>query len=386
MCNISLSMSRGANSTVISNHFIDELMPEANGSYVKVYIYLLRLMSDSSELSLQILAERLDETEKDIRRALKYWEDKGILTVKYNSLGEVTDIVFLNPDTGSPKEKSADIIRIFDDSSLDKISQGSAADYSAPAKSAEAQPDSEKPAVIEKRPMYSPKQISLIMDTPEMRTLVRKVSERIGRPLSQNDSQLVMFLFECLQFSPDLIYHLYDYCFERGKANSAYIEKVALNWAQNGIRSVDDANEKNVQFEEQIRTVCKAFGFNRPPAEAEKTFIRRWFSDFGFSTDMVREACDRTVIATNKPDFRYTDKILVTWNQLGIHSLADLNSHDENWKTTKRSKKSSSSSSSSSGQGAAAASAPSTNKFNSFPQRSYSSEELASLEKLLMNK
>ena len=78
MSNISLSMSSGAKSTVISNQFIDKYMPKANGSYVKIYVYLLRCISDvSSDMSLSYIADRLDETEKDITAALKYWEEAG---------------------------------------------------------------------------------------------------------------------------------------------------------------------------------------------------------------------------------------------------------------------------------------------------------------------
>ena len=45
-----LTLSQGAKMefTVISNIFIDRYMPQANGSYVKVYLYLLRLVGDPS--------------------------------------------------------------------------------------------------------------------------------------------------------------------------------------------------------------------------------------------------------------------------------------------------------------------------------------------------
>ncbi len=376
MCSISLSMSRGAKSTVISNRFIDNFLPEANGSYVKVYIYLLRLLSDSSQLSLSLIAERLDETEKDIRRALKYWEDKGVLTVKYNSMGEITDIVFLNPDSGDTRETPAQIVQIFDTQAA-KTEEYETYDYYSEEEIEEiypaAEPEPEKPAVG-KRPTYSPKQIAMVMDDPGMANLAQRIEKRIKRPLSQSDSQVIMFLVDCLQFSSDLIYHLYDYCSERGKISSSYIEKVALNWAQNGIKTVEDANRKNDQYADQILTVCKAFGFTRNPAEAEKIYIRRWFNDFGFTADMVKEACDRTILSAKKADFRYADKILSTWNQVGIRTSEDLAAYEAEYRKTQSKR-----------PAVKKPASQAVNKFNAFPQRN-NSEELADLEKVLMNK
>ena len=82
MSNITLFSSIDTGCTVINNTFIDEYLPRANGSYVKVYLLLLRCLQNNCEnLSLSYLAEKLDETEKDIDRALKYWEKENLLTI-----------------------------------------------------------------------------------------------------------------------------------------------------------------------------------------------------------------------------------------------------------------------------------------------------------------
>lgn len=93
-----LTLSQGAKMefTVISNIFIDRYMPQANGSYVKVYLYLLRLVGDPSyNGTLSSVADRLEETKKDIERALKYWEKLGLLRLTRNQTQDITDIAFL---------------------------------------------------------------------------------------------------------------------------------------------------------------------------------------------------------------------------------------------------------------------------------------------------
>ena len=52
--------------TSVSNLFIDEYMPNANGEFVKIYLYLLRLVSGhSTEITTDALADLLCFTESD---------------------------------------------------------------------------------------------------------------------------------------------------------------------------------------------------------------------------------------------------------------------------------------------------------------------------------
>ena len=64
--------------TVVTNEFIDKYMTGANGEYVKVYLYLLRHQKELVEVGA--IADALNHTEADVRRALAYWEKAGILS------------------------------------------------------------------------------------------------------------------------------------------------------------------------------------------------------------------------------------------------------------------------------------------------------------------
>ena len=68
-------------STVISNRFIDEYMKAANDAQLKIYLYLLRMMSASRATSISDIADIFNYTEKDVMRALKYWEKNQLLTL-----------------------------------------------------------------------------------------------------------------------------------------------------------------------------------------------------------------------------------------------------------------------------------------------------------------
>ena len=90
---ISLQNSSELEVTILSNRFIDNFMPRANGEFVKVYIYLLRAVSSSpSSFSLEHMADRLFCTERDIFRALKYWEGEKILSLTYTTDRQLSGI------------------------------------------------------------------------------------------------------------------------------------------------------------------------------------------------------------------------------------------------------------------------------------------------------
>ena len=64
-----------ATTTCVPNVFIDRYMVHASGEFVKIYLYLLRCINgNKSELSISKMADKFEHTEKDIKRALCYWE------------------------------------------------------------------------------------------------------------------------------------------------------------------------------------------------------------------------------------------------------------------------------------------------------------------------
>ena len=74
MTDITLHTKSKSTVTCVSNTFIDEYMADANGEFVKIYLYLLRCINAAENFSISKMADKFDHTEKDIKRALKYWD------------------------------------------------------------------------------------------------------------------------------------------------------------------------------------------------------------------------------------------------------------------------------------------------------------------------
>jgi DnaD/phage-associated family protein len=357
MNKISLHAEGISDVTIIPNIFIDRFMPSANGAYVKVYLYLLRCFAGNCpEVTISSIADRLENTEKDIIRALTYWEKLSLLALTRNAQKEITAIslVDLNSTYHNP------VLTADSDTELTETAVSIHTET--------------KPAA---RQSYSAEKIAQLTNNDEIQWAMHIVEIYLDRPLKPMDLQLILYLYEELRFSAELIMYLYEYCVSRGKKNASYIEAVALTWAEEGIDTEEKAKEATATYNEHYNVVNKAFGLNRAPGQIERQYITKWIEVFGFSDDIITEACNRTILRTQKPDFKYTDKILETWYKKNAKTMSDIARLDEEFSKASKNLDVNK---------ATTRLAPAPNKFNQFPQRTYTAQDYAELERKLLNK
>ena len=358
MSNISLHADGISDVTIVPNIFIDQFMPSADGAYVKVYLYLLRcFMGNCPEVTISSIADRLENTEKDIIRALAYWDKLNLLTLTHNMQKEITSIRLV--DLSDMQAMNTPIVTE-PDNVLEEIALSIHTE--------------KKPAA---RQSYSTEKITELTKHDEIKWAMHIVEIYLDRPLKPMDLQLILYLYEELHFSAELIMYLFEYCVSKGKKNVSYIEAVALTWAEEGIDTEEKAKQATTTYNDHFNIVNKAFGLNRSPGQIERQFITKWVEVFGFSDEIITEACNRAILRTQKPDFKYTDKILETWFKKDVKNYSDIARLDEEF--TKGNKPS---------EASKVTPLPRTtaNKFNQFPQRTYSAQDYADLERKLLNK
>ena len=157
----------------------------------------------------------------------------------------------------------------------------------------------------------------------------------LGRTLSPSDVRSILFFSDRLHFSDDLIDYLLQYCVERGKKDFRYIEKVAVSWAEAGVTTPAEAEKQAVKYDKTVYAVMNALGKTNAPTRREAGFIRRWREDLGFELPIIQEACERTVLATDRHRFEYADKILSSWKESGVRHLSDIARLDEGFQKEK---------------------------------------------------
>ena len=115
--------------------------------------------------------------------------------------------------------------------------------------------------------------------------------------------------------------------------------------------------------------MLNAFGIKgRAPAASEITYIKKWNEEYGFSLDIILEACNRTMNAIHQPNFEYTDSILKNWLSKNVKSLQDIIALDADYQKERERKKRQTVK--------PKTPAPSANKFNNFESRTYNMDDL----------
>ncbi len=318
MDKVKIHTQRSRQATWIPNYFIDDYMCDASGEYVKVYIYLLRCLSDHRMgLSIPMIADHLDITEKDVKRALKYWEQEKLIAQEYNSKNQLVGICLLDLDAQTADPQIA----------ITRESE-SAAGISEPASSDSAAANADTSAFLhpqDDRPSYSPEQIANFKTDEEVAAMLFAVSSYMGHMLNSTEVNSILYWLDGLGFTPDLIEYLVEYCMSRDHNSIYYMDKVAMNWASKGITTVEDAQSSAVTHSKAYYAVCNAFGISgRNLNERELAYVSTWTGELGFTPDIITEACQRTIANIGKVSFEYANKILKEWHNCGVHTLADI--------------------------------------------------------------
>ena len=346
--------------TILSNIFIDQYMPGAGGEFVKVYIYLLRLLADpSASVCLPLLADRLNCTEGDISRALKYWSNEGLLILETDPSGELTGITLTEPSPDTQMELTATV-------SVPQSALAATAPISQMVSAATVSTPQPDTAPSRSASALTPARIKELKENEDVAQLIYICEQYLGKTLTPTDTRKILFFYDELKMSVDLIDFLIQYCVGRGHKSMRYIETVAMAWSKEGITTVEMAKDSTSRYGRDYFTILKAMGItNRNPVDSEIVMMDTWLKDYGFSMDMIQEACSRTIMQTGQPSFQYAHKILTGWFKKS--ALTPEAVHALDVQHQKRSQDNSRGRSQT---------PKSSNRFNNFQQRNYDFKEL----------
>lgn len=397
MTAINISSDIATSFTTVSDIFIDQYMPKANGEFVKVYLYLLRATGSGAGIAtISEIADHFSNTEADIIRALNYWASEGILQVQTGADGQIMGINLCSLSVSGMQAAQSNIqSAVADNAAQNNLQNGvvnnaaqniSTADIrmqdSVVEKLKSQTPD--KAASSQKE--YTLDEIKEFRKNPDISELFFIIETYLKHTLSSSDTNMVLYWLDELHFSTDLVEYLVEYCITKGHSSLRYMNKVALGWADAGIKTVDQAKDDAAAHSQIYYSVMKALGITgRNLVDSEVSLINKWVGEYGFDIELVKAACSKTISAIQKPSFEYTDSILANWRKKDVHTLKDVEVLDANFAKANKA------SATGSLQGTNAANGSSKpksnnpgskNKFNNFNQRN---NDYDKLEKLFLN-
>ena len=397
MTAINISSDIATSFTTVSDIFIDQYMPKANGEFVKVYLYLLRATGSGAGIAtISEIADHFSNTEADIIRALNYWASEGILQLQSGADGQIMGINLCSLSVSGMQAAQSNIQSAVADNAAQNNLQNSVVNNatqnistanirmqdSVVEKLKSQTPD--KAASSQKE--YTLDEIKEFRKNPDISELFFIIETYLKHTLSSTDTNMVLYWLDELHFSTDLVEYLVEYCITKGHSSLRYMNKVALGWADAGIKTVDQAKDDAAAHSQIYYSVMKALGITgRNLVDSEVSLINKWVGEYGFDIELVKAACSKTISAIQKPSFEYTDSILANWRKKDVHTLKDVEVLDANFAKANKASATGSSQGTNAANGSSkpkSNNSSSKNKFNNFNQRNNNYDKL---EKLFLN-
>ena len=279
----------------IYNSFVDRFIKEANPSYIKVYLYLLRHISAGNSISFGRMSSDIGLIKSDIISAFKYWAENGVIT--YNDDPENIELGLNNLDNAP-----------IADSNLKRNSF-----------------ELSEPKSEEDNRLYQPNDsvsssykanvvVKAIHDDEKLAHLFSIIQQMLNKNLSSNDYKIIYSFIDYLKLPEQVVIILFEYCISINKTNMRYIEKIAYSWADNGINSTEAAELYIRQKTEQqkIHTYYKhKFKISgRDLTDAEIKYLMTWVNDYKAEEELILAAFEKTILNTGKVSFKYMDTII----------------------------------------------------------------------------
>ncbi len=195
----------------------------------------------------------------------------------------------------------------------------------------------------DRAPVYSSEDVAEAGRRSKDFTLLQgEVSRRLGRVLSTEELKTLLTIQDYLGLKPEVVSMALTCCLQRNEyynqthgagrtVTMRTLERECYTWANKGINTLERASEYISRTLAQLTPesqVKKLLQLDRPLLDSERSYIQAWLN-MGFPPETVREAYERTVMATGKLAWRYMNKILLNWHEKGLHTLEEVRRSDQ---------------------------------------------------------
>lgn len=250
----------------------DNHLKLAKSEHIKVLIYIFRNLSE--KIDIEKISRSCGVDEYDVKEALLYWADAGILLP-------------------------------------DKITEAS---FKTEVKKAVIKSEKPNRNDVARRGLEDEK----------IRYLLQETQMKFGRNLKNNEASTLLWLYEDEGLDVSLILLIVHYAVTNNKANIRFIEQTAIDWINKGIDNLADAEEQlRILSESELawRTVISVFGIERrKPSKKEAEYSHLWINEWKISKELLIAAYDECINHKTKLSFPYIAKIIEKWHKDGITS------------------------------------------------------------------
>lgn len=267
------------NKTEIDNIFINDYLPFAPEMCVKVYLYGLYLCASGETIdnNLSSFAKHLNMSEDDVETSFYYWQEQGLVQVLSTRPIEIRYIPLKN---------------IFNNTKLFK--------------------------------------------TDKYESFNRTAQELFEgkREITKTEYAEYYDFLERYHMEQEALIMIMKYCIDSKKSAVGwnYILTVAKNWANEGILTATQTEEKLCSFEEkeaEIGQVLKALSLHRASFLEERALYKKWTDEWDFTLNVILYVA-KNLKKLSKANFEKIDQTLGKYYDLKLFTIADIESYLNN--------------------------------------------------------
>ena len=193
------------------------------------------------------------------------------------------------------------------------------------------QPEKQARLLAGERPSYCERDVVNALESDgDFRALYGEIQRLLGRSLNTEELKIIMGFVRYLGLPGDVICILICYCKDRARQKGSTrnpslrtVEKEAYAWAELGIDTLEEAaayiqrqNLRNTRIAKLMR-ILQIHGRSLTPGEEK--YAGAWL-ELGFDEQAIAMAYERTCLNTGGLNWAYMNKILMRWNEAGLHT------------------------------------------------------------------
>lgn len=271
---------------------------------------LLLILSNNAPCDSKYVAKVLGCTEADATDFLEFWVEEGVLScdgvINAQPPAESTAVVEL------PKKEEVKAVKVKEAIPVPKLN----------------------PSDI----------VTMCRDNRELTELIHHAQEVFGRTISHIEQELVINMVTYYGLPCDVVLVILEYYkTEKAKGRAigtSYIGTMAKNWSEEGIVTLEAADERLRMLEASDRLWSEIVAVSgikhRNPTIKQREMINRWSEDFDMQ--MITIACDIMKENTDKPTLKYVDSVLKNWKKKGIFTPEAVDEEEKEFHSKKEQK------------------------------------------------
>lgn len=265
--------------TEVDNIFINDYLPFADPVAVKVYLFGLYKCSSPSSFdnTIESFSNQLNMSQDDILACFEYWQEQGLVQVLKTVPVQIRYIPLNN--------------------------------------------------VLTANKLYKPEKYQVFNQQAQ------EIFEG-KREISKTEYGEYYDFLERYHVEQEALLMIMKYCVDSKKSAVGYnyILTVAKNWANEGITTALQVEEKLTSFlqkEDEIQTIFKIIGIKRNAYVEERAMFDKWTNDYGFNMDTILYI-SKKIKKSGKFAFNKLDQILTKYFEMKLFSIMEIEQFEKN--------------------------------------------------------